>query len=89
MNNPAVTLLLILIIGVVVGVLIYRYAGTNWINQLTGTRRGQFTSGLVGVAGAFLGYHLAVIFGAIGFAALLIAALGAAGLVWIWRTAKI
>lgn len=89
MTNPAVTLLLILIIGFAIGILIYRYAGSNWINQLTGARRGQLTSGLVGVAGAFIGYHLAVILGLLGVAALLIAAVGAAALVWGWRTIKV
>lgn len=89
MLSPAVVFLLILVIGFAIGILIYGYAGSNWINQLTGTRRGQLTSGLVGVAGAFLGYHLAVILGLLGAVALLIAAVCSAALVWIWRTVRI
>ena len=89
MLSPAVVFLLILVIGFAIGILIYGYAGSNWINQLTGTRRGQLTSGLVGVAGAFLGYHLAVIIGLLGAVALLIAAVCSAALVWIWRTVRI
>lgn len=89
MLSPVVTFLLVLVIGFVIGLLMYRYAGSNWINQLTGTRRGQLTSGLVGVAGAFVGYHLAIILGVLGAAALLTAAIGSAALVWIWRTARI
>ncbi len=87
--DPALTLLLILAIGAAVGLSMYRYAGSSWLNQLTGTRRGYLTSALIGVAGSFIGYHLAVILGALGVIALLIAAVGAAALVWAWRTFKI
>jgi len=90
MISPAVTLSLVLIIGTAIGLLMYRYAGSNWLSQLTGTRRGQLTSALVGIAGAFIGYHLATIIGAVGTAAtLILAAVGAAVLVWVWRTVKV
>jgi hypothetical protein len=90
MTSPAVTFLLILIIGVAVGLLIYRYAGSNWLSHLTGSRRGQVTSAIVGVAGAFIGFHLAILLGAVGTAVTVIfAAVGAAALVWSWQTIKI
>jgi hypothetical protein len=49
--DPALALLLILLIGIAVGLLMYRYAGSRWLTQFTSTRRGYLTSALVGVAG--------------------------------------
>lgn len=90
MMSPAVTFLLVIIVGIAVGLLLYRYAGSNWLNQLTGTRRGQLTSALVGVAGSFIGYHLAILLGAAGTTlSLLFAVVAAAALVWSWRTIKV
>jgi uncharacterized membrane protein YeaQ/YmgE (transglycosylase-associated protein family) len=88
--DPAVTLLLILLIGIAIGVVMYRYAGSRWLTQFTSTRRGYLTSALVGVAGSFTGYHLATIAAAGGTGiALIAAAMGAAILLWTWRTIKI
>jgi uncharacterized membrane protein YeaQ/YmgE (transglycosylase-associated protein family) len=87
--DPAITLLLILLIGIAIGV-VYRYAGSRWLTQFTSTRRGYLTSALVGIAGSFIGYHLATIAAAGGTGiALIAAAMGAAILVWAWRTIKI
>jgi uncharacterized membrane protein YeaQ/YmgE (transglycosylase-associated protein family) len=87
--DPALMLLLILLIGIAVGLLMYRYAGSRWLTQFTSTRRGYLTSALVGVAGSFTGYHLATIAAAGGIGiALIAAAMGAALLVWAWRTIK-
>lgn len=88
--NPLLVLLLIVAIGVAVGILMYRYAGSNWLAQLTGTRRAYVTSALVGVAGSFIGYHISTIAGAGSTGiALILAAVFAALVVWIWRTARI
>lgn len=90
MMSPVVTFLLILIVGIAIGLLMYRYAGSNWLNQLTGTRRGQLTSALVGVAGSFIGYHLAILLGTVGTGLnFIFAAVVAALLVWGWRTIKV
>ena len=51
-------LLIILIIGTVAGLVFNRYAR----RQFT-TRHSDITSALVGIAGAFIGFHLGVIFG--------------------------
>jgi hypothetical protein len=88
--DPVLALLLILLIGVAIGLLMYRYAGSRWLSQFTSTRRGYVTSALVAVAGSFMGYHLAMIAATSGTGiALIAAALGAALLVWVWRTVKI
>ena len=56
------TFLLVLVIGIVAGVLFDRLAGPSWLaRQFSGSTRGIITSALVGVAGAFVGYHIAVL----------------------------
>ena len=57
--DPVVTFLLVLVIGVVAGILFDRLAGPSWLaRQFSGSTRGIVTSALVGVAGAFVGYHI-------------------------------
>lgn len=60
--DPIVTLLLVLVIGIVAGILFDRLAGPSWLaRQFSGSTRGIITSALVGVAGAFVGYHIAML----------------------------
>ena len=89
-TDPAVTLLLIVVIGIVAGILFDRLAGPSWLaRQFTGSTRGIVTSALVGIAGAFLGYHLALLLVAGGVVASVIAAAaGAAVVLILWRMAK-
>ena len=89
-TDPAVTLLLIVVIGIVAGILFDRLAGPSWLaRQFTGSTRGIVTSALVGVAGAFLGYHIALLAVAGGLVASVIAAAaGAAVVLILWRMAK-
>ena len=87
--DPTITFLLILVIGLVAGLLFDRFAGPGWLTrQIAGSRRGMATSCLVGIAGAFIGYHLAVILGILGAAALLAAAVGALAVLWLWRAIR-
>jgi uncharacterized membrane protein YeaQ/YmgE (transglycosylase-associated protein family) len=61
-TDPIVTFVLILAIGVVAGILFDRLAGPSWLaRQFAGSTRGIITSALVGIAGAFVGYHVAVL----------------------------
>ena len=53
MRDPAVTLVIILIIGIVAGIIFDRVAGPGWLTrQLAGSTRGLVTSSLIGIAGA-------------------------------------
>ena len=52
--------LIVLIIGIVVGLFFNRYAHT-WLSRLGNTTHSDITSALVGIAGSFIGFHLAVI----------------------------
>ena len=89
-TDPVVTFLLVLVIGIVAGVLFDRLAGPSWLaRQFSGSARGVITSALVGVAGAFVGYHIAML--ALGgglVTSVIAAAAGAAVVLFGWRMAK-
>jgi uncharacterized membrane protein YeaQ/YmgE (transglycosylase-associated protein family) len=90
-TDPIITFLLVLIIGVAAGVLFDRLAGPSWLaRQFSGSTRGIITSALVGVAGVFVGYHIAVLLALGGgiLTSAIAAALGAAVVLFAWRTAK-
>ncbi len=90
-TDPAVTLLMIIAIGIVAGILFDRMAGPSWFTrQFSGSNRGLITSALVGIAGAFIGFHIAVLL-ALGSGLLMsaiAAAAGAALVLFVWRMAK-
>lgn len=86
MLSPIVTLLILLVIGIVVGLVFDRFAGPGWLTrQIAGSNRQMATSALVGIAGSFIGYHVAVLLGIIGYAALIGAVVGALVVLWVWR----
>ncbi len=89
-TDPVVTFLLVLVIGIVAGVLFDRLAGPSWLaRQFSGSARGVITSALVGVAGAFVGYHIAMlVFGGALLTSVIAAAAGAAVVLFGWRMAK-
>jgi uncharacterized membrane protein YeaQ/YmgE (transglycosylase-associated protein family) len=89
--NPIVTFLIILLIGIVAGLLMQRLR-TSWIAAQISGRRGVVTSALVGIAGSFVGYHIGVILGLAGSgsAVLFVAAIiGAAVVLWVWKTLRV
>ena len=89
MLTPAVTFLLLLVIGVVAGLVFDRFAGPGWLTrQVAGPNRLMVTSALIGIAGAFIGYHIAILLGLVGFIALLVAVAGALVVLWVWRTIR-
>ena len=89
-TDPVVTFLLVVVIGIVSGVLFDRLAGPSWLaRQFSGSARGVLASALVGVAGAFVGYHIAML--ALGgglLMSVIAAAIGAAVVLFGWRMAK-
>ncbi len=90
-TDPVVTFLLIVVIGIVAGFLFDRLAGPSWLaRQFSGSTRGIITSSLVGVAGAFIGYHIAVLLALGGglVTSVIAAAAGAALVLFVWRMAK-
>jgi uncharacterized membrane protein YeaQ/YmgE (transglycosylase-associated protein family) len=87
--NPALAFFLILIIGIVAGAIFDRLAGPGWLTrQIAGSTRGLVTSSLVGIAGSFIGFHVAALLAisaAGGWLPFLFAAIGAAVVLWLWR----
>jgi uncharacterized membrane protein YeaQ/YmgE (transglycosylase-associated protein family) len=90
-SDPLLTFVLILAVGIVAGFLFDRFAGPSWFaRQFSGSTRGIITSALVGIAGAFVGYHIALLL-ALGsglLTTILAAAAGAAAVLFLWRMAK-
>jgi len=79
---------IILVIGIVVGLVFNRY-WRSWLGRQTAgaTGVGNVTYALVGIAGSFIGFHLAVILGLLPTPLMLYlcAAAGAAVTLWLWR----
>src|ERR1700737_1529764 len=86
-TDPIVTFVLILVIGIVAGVLFDRLAGPP---RLARSPPGIITGALVGIAGAFVGYHVAVLLALGGglVTSVIAAAAGAAVVLFAWRMAK-
>jgi len=85
-STALANLIIILIIGIVVGLAFNRYA-RSWLARLGASTRSDITSALVGIAGAFIGFHLGVILGLLPSPLMLYLAaiLGAALVLWLWR----
>jgi hypothetical protein len=85
-GNALANLVVILVIGVAVGLAFNRYA-RSWLSRLGNTRKSDITTSLVGIAGAFIGFHLGVVLGLAPspLVLYLAAAIGAAAVVWLWR----
>ena len=85
-STALANLIVILIIGAVAGLAFNRYA-RSWLARLGSSRRSDITSALVGIAGAFIGFHLGVILGLLPTPLMLYlaAAIGAVAILWLWR----
>lgn len=85
-TSALMNLIIVLIIGIVAGLIFNRY-GHNWLARQFVTRQSDLTAGLVGIAGAFIGFHLAVVIGLVPSPIVLyIAAIfGAFAVLWLWR----
>ena len=86
--DPAVMFLLVLLIGIAAGLIFDRVAGPGWFARQVAGTRGMVTSALVGIAGSFIGYHIALLLAFRGVIALVGAALGAVLVLWAWRMAR-
>lgn len=82
--NALPDFLTLILIGAAVGIAMARY-GQGWLGRhFKGSSDATFA--LIGVAGSFMGYHLALIFGlAMPIVLYLIAAACAGLTIWLWR----
>ena len=85
-STALLNFLIILAIGVLAGLAVNRYAH-GWLARLAKTRQSDLTSALVGIAGAFIGFHISVILGLLPSPLMhyILAVLGALGILWFWR----
>jgi uncharacterized membrane protein YeaQ/YmgE (transglycosylase-associated protein family) len=89
--EPFLIFLAVIIIGIVVGLLLQRMTNRGWLTrQIAGGRRADLTAALVGIAGAFIGFHIVALAGFIApLLVMLGAVLGAIIVVWGWREARL
>jgi uncharacterized membrane protein YeaQ/YmgE (transglycosylase-associated protein family) len=89
-TDPIVTFIIVVLIGILAGFLAQRFRPTSWISaQIAGPYRGLVTSALVGIAGSFIGFHLGILLNLAGsgsIALFIAAAIGAALVLWGWKT---
>ena len=78
--------LIVLAIGIAAGLLFNRH-GQTWLRRQFVTRQSDVTSALVGIAGAFIGFHIGVLLGLLPSALMhyITAAIGALLVLWLWR----
>jgi hypothetical protein len=78
-------LLIVLAIGIAAGLVFNRY-GQTWLRRQFVTRHTDVTSSLVGIAGAFIGFHVGVILGLLPSPLMLYitALIGAFLVLWAW-----
>ena len=89
--EPLLVFILVLIIGIAVGLLFQRMTGRGWLTrQIAGGRRADLTAALVGIAGAFIGFHIMALAGFIATLMVLLGAvIGAVIVVWAWREVRL
>jgi uncharacterized membrane protein YeaQ/YmgE (transglycosylase-associated protein family) len=86
LTSALANLLIILVIGVVAGLFLNRYS-RSWLSRLGGNSRSDLSAALVGIAGAFIGFHISVIVGLLPSPLMhyLAAVVGAVLVLWLWR----
>ncbi len=91
MIDPFIVFLLVLIIGIVVGLGFQRVTQRGWLTrQVAGGRRADLTAALVGIAGAFIGFHVMALAGFIATLLVLLGAvIGAVLVVWGWHELRL
>ena len=79
-------LLIVLAIGIAAGLFFNRY-GQTWLRRQFATRQSDVTSALVGIAGAFIGFHVSVLLGLLPSPLMhyITGAIGAVLVLWLWR----
>ncbi|HJU30641.1 MAG TPA: transglycosylase [Hyphomicrobiaceae bacterium] len=86
LTTALANLIIILIIGIVAGLFFNRYS-RSWLARIGATSRSDMTTALVGIAGAFIGFHISVVLGLLPSPLMhyLLAVVGALVVLWLWR----
>jgi hypothetical protein len=85
-STRVANLLIVIAVGIAAGLVFNRY-GPTWLRRQFVTRHSDMTSALVGIAGAFMGFHVGVILGLLPSPLMhyITAAIGALVVLWLWR----
>ena len=86
-NTALAHLIVIVLIGMVCGLVFSRY-GQGWFaRHVTGIRHTDFTTALVGIAGAFIGFHIGVVLQLVPLPLMqyLLSVVCALVVLWLWR----
>jgi uncharacterized membrane protein YeaQ/YmgE (transglycosylase-associated protein family) len=85
-TTAVANLLIVLVIGIAAG-LFFNRGGQTWLKRQFTTRHSDLTNALVGIAGAFIGFHVGVIVGLLPSPLMLYVAavVGAVLVLWLWR----
>ena len=86
-------ILFVVVIGILCGIIAQRLLRGPWITEVfRSSLRGTLTHALIGIAGAFLGFHAAMLAGlgvTQAFVPFLSAAIVAGLLLWGWRSLRL
>lgn len=90
-GDPFVVFIIVLLIGIIAGVIAERGFNTSWLSRRLAGTRADLTSALVGIAGAFIGFHVvALVALSAGMLVIFLGAIvGAALVLWGWKNAGI
>ena len=86
-NTALAHLIIIVIIGVLAG-LAFNYYGRGWFaRNIGGAQHKNITAALVGIAGAFIGFHVGVVLGLVPLPLMqyVLALIGALVVLWAWH----
>ena len=85
-NTALAHLIVVVLIGIVVSLVLNR-VGRGWFARNIGTRHSDMTAALVGIAGAFIGFHVGVVLEMVPLPLMqyLLAIVGALLTLWAWR----
>jgi hypothetical protein len=80
------TFLILVVIGAAVGLAMIRY-GHTWLGRhVASANHGDITYALIGIAGSFMGFHIAAILEVLSPLLMYLFAIAGAGLtIWLWR----
>lgn len=80
-------LVIVVAIGIAAGFAFNRFGQGWWARNIGSGTRSDITSALVGIAGAFIGFHLGVVLGLLPSPLMLylMAVVGAVIVLWAWR----
>lgn len=88
LTTAIINFIVIIVTGIVIGVLLHR-GGRSWLGRTAASLSGvgDATWALVGIAGAFMGFHISVILGLLPSPLMhyIGAVLGAVLTLWLWR----